>query len=159
MTWLRRNLNRENSVVDLPRLLYAWARWAVADPNRRRHLTVRLVLRSASAIRASKSMHEGMAKGLLHSPLSFFHKTPTGRITSRFGTDLEDLDSVLHYDLCEFAGNSISAISTINVCAAASPRFLLIVPLVLFIFSRIQKCWCASHTHALSSFACFIQSN
>lgn len=35
----------------------------------------RLVLRSASAIRASVLIHDGMAKGLLQSPLSFFHRS------------------------------------------------------------------------------------
>ena len=99
----------------------------------------RLLLRSASTIRASVLIHDGMARGLLQSPLSFFHRTPSGRITNRFGNDLEDLDGNVHWDLCELAGNIVAATRTIAVCAVANPRFLLIMPVIFFIFSRIQR--------------------
>ena len=57
------------------------------------------VLRSFSSIRASIRLHNGMLTSLLHSPLSFFHKTPQGRIMHRFGDALEEIDDSFHLDL------------------------------------------------------------
>jgi ABC-type multidrug transport system fused ATPase/permease subunit len=58
------------------------------------------VLRTFSSIRASVYLHNRMISSLLRSPLSFFHKTPQGRIMHRFGDALEEIDDSFHLDLC-----------------------------------------------------------
>jgi len=42
---------------------------------------------------ASRSLHESCLKRLLQAPVGYFDETPQGRILSRFGTDLAQLDT------------------------------------------------------------------
>lgn len=46
-------------------------------------------------IKAAVALHLFLLVGIVRSPLSFFDKTPTGRILARFSKDLEVLDNQL----------------------------------------------------------------
>jgi len=97
------------------------------------------LLRSFSSIRASVRLHNGMINALLASPLSFFHRTPQGRIMHRFGDALEEIDDCFHLDLFEMVENSIRAFGTIIVCLTANPRFTVVLPILIVVFWRIHS--------------------
>ena len=44
---------------------------------------------------ASKRIFEGTLQHVLHNPMSFFDRTPTGRILSRLGKDIDVIDNIL----------------------------------------------------------------
>ncbi|KIH68438.1 hypothetical protein ANCDUO_01223 [Ancylostoma duodenale] len=44
---------------------------------------------------ASRLLHEGILKNILHSPMLFFDTTPIGRILNRFGKDVDTVDNRL----------------------------------------------------------------
>jgi ABC-type multidrug transport system fused ATPase/permease subunit len=96
------------------------------------------ILRTFSSIRASVRLHNGMITSLLQSPLSFFHKTPQGRIMHRFGDALEEIDDCFHLDLFEMIENGIRAVGTICVCLLANPRFTAVLPVLTVVFWRIH---------------------
>merc|ERR1740123_735485 len=48
-----------------------------------------------ACVKSSKSIHDDCIKHLLHAPLSFFEETPSGRLLSRFGSDLTQIDTML----------------------------------------------------------------
>ena len=97
------------------------------------------LLRSFSSIRASVRLHDGMINALLASPLSFFHRTPQGRIMHRFGDALEEIDDCFHLDLFEMVENGIRAFGTIIVCLTANPRFTVVLPILIVVFWRIHS--------------------
>lgn len=47
----------------------------------------------------STSLHKQMAKRVMHAPLSFFHKNPSGRILNRFSRDTGIQDDELPYNV------------------------------------------------------------
>lgn len=44
---------------------------------------------------ASRRIFESTLQHVLHNPMSFFDKTPTGRILSRLGKDIDVVDNIL----------------------------------------------------------------
>ena len=53
------------------------------------------VVKIISGIRAGRKFHGGLVEALLHFPISFYDKTPTGRILNRVGKDIETVDGQL----------------------------------------------------------------
>ncbi|KAJ2889159.1 hypothetical protein FB639_000105 [Coemansia asiatica] len=47
------------------------------------------------SLKASKTLHNNLLNGVLHSPMSFFDITPVGRITNRFSSDVRGCDESL----------------------------------------------------------------
>ncbi len=88
---------------------------------------------ASAGIFASRTLHSGMLKNILRSPMSFFDTTPTGRILNRFSKDIYMIDEVIPRSLQAFMFTLFSVISTIIVIMIATPLFgVVIVPLGLF---------------------------
>ena len=51
------------------------------------------------SVRACATLHRDTIGRVLHAPLSWYDKTPSGRITSRFTSDLQKVDLQLMMDL------------------------------------------------------------
>mmetsp|Transcript_23475 Transcript_23475/g.79585 ORF Transcript_23475/g.79585 Transcript_23475/m.79585 type:complete len:1371 (+) Transcript_23475:72-4184(+) len=51
------------------------------------------ILTIKGCIKASRTLHSESLSRLLRAPVSFFEETPMGRLMSRFGTDLSQLDT------------------------------------------------------------------
>ena len=79
--------------------------------------------------RVSNTIHQDSLRKLVHSPYTWFLKTPSGRITSRFSSDLGLIDSYLFYFLDCFLQ---LASSTITICIAAAILAPPIAGVVLF---------------------------
>ena len=47
---------------------------------------------SKATVRASETLHNDCCEGVVHAPLDWFNKTPSGRILSRFTSDTSNLD-------------------------------------------------------------------
>jgi len=54
-----------------------------------------VLLISTFAQRAGQNLHSDCIEHLMHAPMSYFDETPSGRITSRFGADLGQMDSMM----------------------------------------------------------------
>ena len=50
---------------------------------------------SKAGIRAGKRLHMDLIDALVQFPISFYDKTPTGRILNRVGKDIETVDAPL----------------------------------------------------------------
>ena len=50
---------------------------------------------NTAGVKSSANLHHECVERLLHAPLSYFQRTPSGRILSRFTTDLSVVDHVL----------------------------------------------------------------
>ena len=83
-----------------------------------------------TSLRASKSLHDGLLHGIMHSPTSFFDQTPLGRITNRLSKDLYTVDRSLPSIFDSFLSCLFTVLATIFVISIANPWFLVVlVPL------------------------------
>ena len=88
-----------------------------------------------AAIFASRTLHDGMLKNILRSPMSFFDTTPLGRILNRFSKDIYTIDEAIPRSLRSFIWTGLGVISTLIVIVVATPIFsVVIVPLAVFYF-------------------------
>jgi len=67
-------------------------------------LVLTTTLFSLATARAGRSIHDDASSGLFHAPLPWFESTPSGRIISRFASDLSTVDNTFAY----FLENTIS---------------------------------------------------
>ncbi|KAG7195930.1 uncharacterized protein KQ657_002316 [Scheffersomyces spartinae] len=91
------------------------------------------------AIRASKEIHDKMAKRLMRAPMSYFESTPVGRILNRFTNDINKIDSEIPRVLSGFVTNIVKTLFTLAIVGIAMPKFLFIVGGLLFIYLYYLK--------------------
>jgi ABC-type multidrug transport system fused ATPase/permease subunit len=93
-------------------------------------------------VKASRTLHFEMIKRIVHAaPLSWFEKTPSGRILSRFTSDLQVVDTRLTMDI-DTVANSIGISLSLFVYVAIVVPILVIV-LVIMILSFGFLAWIA----------------
>ena len=94
-----------------------------------------------AGILASRTLHTGMLKNILRSPMSFFDTTPLGRILNRFSKDIYTIDEVVPASLDAFLFCFFTVISVVIVIIIATPTFaIVILPLGVF-YLLIQVSW------------------
>lgn len=91
------------------------------------------------AIRASKEIHDKMAKRLMRAPMSFFESTPVGRILNRFTNDINKIDSEIPRVLSGFITNIVKTLFTLAIVGLAMPKFLYVVGGLLFVYLYYLK--------------------
>lgn len=94
------------------------------------------VLFAIVTLRASRALHDRVFASVLRAKMSWFDTQPTGRILSRFSSDLDQIDVMLPPSLETAAENITICLLSVIVIAAVFPWFLIaLVPLVgLFVF-------------------------
>jgi ATP-binding cassette subfamily C (CFTR/MRP) protein 4 len=63
----------------------------------------RAMISFAMTIKASKKLHDGMARAVLRAPIAFFDTNPMGRILNRFSADVGSNDDLLPQTLFDFS--------------------------------------------------------
>lgn len=87
-----------------------------------------------ASIRGSHVLFENLTNTILRAPLRFLDTTPIGRISNRFTSDFNMVDSRLGNDLSFLLHCTISGLSVIIAGAFVSP-YMLIFALALILFS------------------------
>ncbi|KAJ3261407.1 hypothetical protein HK103_006015 [Boothiomyces macroporosus] len=93
---------------------------------------------------ASRYLHTELLRSILYSPLRFFDVTPIGRVLNRFSKDIESIDAEVMDYMRIFMEKIVLSVTTIVVIASIIPEFLLITPIVLWIYYQIAKYYLAS---------------
>ena len=100
-------------------------------------------LLAIGAIFASRYLHRILLLNVLRCPLSFFDKTPIGRILNRFSKDIYLIDETIPRSISSFLNAFFSIILVIFIVVYATPLFLtVIIPMAIFYFvvQRIYVC-------------------
>ena len=85
------------------------------------------------AINASRELHKMVLLNIIRLPMSFFDRTPIGRIVNRFSKDIYYIDETIPRSIRSFLGTFFVVIMTIAIISYATPLFLtVVIPLVIF---------------------------
>ena len=103
-------------------------------------LTVRSLLIAKARVKAAVRLHERLLNSVMHAPVSWFESTPIGRILSRFSSDMDRIDLELGSTLAQLLSCVFNvAGALVAIALATKGLFLAIVPIILFVFYRMQK--------------------
>lgn len=91
------------------------------------------------AIGSSKVIHDLMAKRVLKAPMSFFERTPIGRIMNRFTNDINKVDDTLPRVFNLFFSSSVKTLFTLGIVGYAMPLFIIIIVLLIIIYGYYQR--------------------
>jgi ATP-binding cassette, subfamily C (CFTR/MRP), member 1 len=97
------------------------------------------------SIRASKRLHERMARAMFRSPMSFFETTPMGRILNRFSSDMWRVDEALNRSFSELFTNASKAGCTLVVISASNPVFVAMLLPLGILYMYIQRYYLRSN--------------
>ncbi|XP_071568160.1 multidrug resistance-associated protein 1 isoform X7 [Temnothorax nylanderi] len=93
---------------------------------------------------ASRRIFESTLQHVLHNPMSFFDRTPTGRILSRLGKDIDVIDNILPVILRTWITCLFSVIATLVVISYSTPIFVVVILPIGAIYYFIQRFYVAT---------------
>lgn len=85
-------------------------------------------------IQTAQAIQRKLITVLLHTPLSWFDVTPTGRIISRTTKDQDDLDSNLAFNFQFTVQNLLVAFTSMLVIGIATPFYFIIAGVTLVVY-------------------------
>uniref|UniRef100_A0A8R1XX01 ABC-type glutathione-S-conjugate transporter n=2 Tax=Onchocerca volvulus TaxID=6282 RepID=A0A8R1XX01_ONCVO len=88
---------------------------------------------------ASRKMHEGILRNILHLPMTFFDITPLGRIVNRFGKDIEIVDTLLPHSSHSFISTVLVVLMTMAVILYATPMYSVVIPFLATIYFLVLR--------------------
>uniref|UniRef100_A0A8C3VSX7 ATP-binding cassette sub-family C member 12 n=1 Tax=Catagonus wagneri TaxID=51154 RepID=A0A8C3VSX7_9CETA len=80
-----------------------------------------------TTLMASSSLHDQVLHKILESPMSFFDRTPTGRLMNRFSKDMDELDVRLPFHAENFLQQFFMVLFILLILAAVFPAVLLVL--------------------------------
>ena len=95
-------------------------------------------------ISTSRVIQQKLIQALLHSPLSWFDVTPTGRILARSTKDQDDLDNNLSFNVQFATQNVFILISSVLLISIATPIYLVVAVLSAFVYYKLVGLYMAS---------------
>lgn len=88
-------------------------------------------------VASSRVIQRKLITALLHTPLSWFDVTPTGRIISRATKDQDDLDSNLAFNVQFSTQNLLVVLSSIIIISAATPSYLIVAAISILAYFKL----------------------
>ncbi|CAE7935169.1 ABCC13, partial [Symbiodinium sp. KB8] len=78
-------------------------------------------------LRGARRMHSSLLQSIMQAPMSFFDRTPTGRLINRFGRDVFTVDESLPFQLNIFLAQSFSLFGSLLVLGISTRGMLLVI--------------------------------
>ncbi|RLV84946.1 Bile pigment transporter 1 [Meyerozyma sp. JA9] len=91
------------------------------------------------SMRASRVTHDRMAARVLRAPMSFFERTPLGRIMNRFTSDINSVDDMLAGMFDSLFTSLATTVMTMLIVGVAIPPFLIMVFVLSFVYGYYQR--------------------
>jgi ATP-binding cassette subfamily C (CFTR/MRP) protein 4 len=96
------------------------------------------------AMRASKSLHNAMFKGISHATMYFFNTNPSGRILNRFSKDMGQIDEILPMTIVDCLQIFLALAGIVVVVAIVNPYTLIPTLLIAILFYFMRKIYLMS---------------
>ncbi|KAL0219859.1 hypothetical protein P9112_005512 [Eukaryota sp. TZLM1-RC] len=100
---------------------------------------ISLVSLSLIMLKASRNLHSYLLRGIFAAPISFFERTPLGRIQNRFSRDLGSADTNLAMAFNFGMTTYLSVIASTVVIVLSIPNFVFVLPIAFFFFFIVQQ--------------------
>ncbi|XP_003727446.1 multidrug resistance-associated protein 7 [Strongylocentrotus purpuratus] len=100
---------------------------------------LRAFLFAYGGIQAATMIHDGLLKSILRAPISFFEKTPVGRIINRFSSDVFTIDFGLPFVLNILLSQAFSFLGTVVITCYGLPWFTLCLIPIGIMYYYIQN--------------------
>ena len=91
------------------------------------------------AVYASRDLHKILLLNVVRLPMSFFDKTPIGRIVNRFSKDIYLIDETIPMSIIDFINTFFSVLVTIIIISYATPLFLIVVIPIIIFYMFVQR--------------------
>ncbi|KAJ1830981.1 hypothetical protein LPJ63_004590 [Coemansia sp. RSA 2711] len=91
------------------------------------------------AVAAASTIHRKMLNAVMRSPMSFFDRTPVGRIINRFSSDLDYCDISLPSSILNMVSLVISVGSSLLVINMSSPLVIVVVLCLARFYLYLQR--------------------
>ncbi|XP_056309877.1 multidrug resistance-associated protein 1-like [Danio aesculapii] len=99
---------------------------------------------SLGGIIASRQLHLDLLNNVLHSPMSFFEKTPSGNLLNRFSKEIDAIDCMIPHGLKIMLGYVFKLLEVCIIVLIATPfAGVIILPLAL-LYAFIQSFYVAT---------------
>ncbi|XP_044597665.1 multidrug resistance-associated protein 1 isoform X5 [Cotesia glomerata] len=95
-------------------------------------------------LRSSSSLMREALYNIMRGPMSFFDTVPTGRILSRFGADVDIMDSKLPLSIVQCLPCCLRVIATLVVISYSTPIFIAIIVPIGVLYYFIQRFYVAT---------------
>ena len=92
-----------------------------------------------TTLRGSKRLHRNMLTRVMRSPMSFFEKTPLGRIINRFGKDIDACDNILPETIKQLLLRSMRLFTLSVIITLILPMALLVLVPAALCFTLLQQ--------------------
>jgi ABC-type multidrug transport system fused ATPase/permease subunit len=97
-----------------------------------------------AGLRASETLHQNLLVSILRAPFSFFDRTPSGQIFSRFSGDMDTIDFSIPPGVVSAVDSILGVLSSIALISTFAPMLLVaLVPLALTYIAtqaRYRRC-------------------
>ncbi|KAK8792333.1 hypothetical protein WA158_001868 [Blastocystis sp. Blastoise] len=90
-------------------------------------------------LKASKVLHQNTINTVIHLPMSFFDKTPMGRVVNRFSKDIYTIDKTLPNCFTDVGNTFMNVVSTILVIVISTPIFIVALIPIAFYYMYQQQ--------------------
>jgi len=104
----------------------------------------RAILSFYLTVKASKNLHDSMARALLRAKMDFFDTNSLGRILNRFSADVGSNDDLLPHTLFEFLVLAFLCFGAIITAIVILPYTLIVVPLLSWYFLSVRRTFVTS---------------
>ena len=115
-------------------------------------MAVESIALAVGCVLASRTIHSGLLRRIMHAPMSFFDTTPLGRIMNRFAKDMDVIDTNMPmfirswlFSVAPMVSNIIIVVYTLPIIAAFA------VPLVFLYYGVQVHVHVPSICHSLST--------
>ena len=98
-----------------------------------------MVVQFLASIKASREIHKRLLQRILRAPISFFDKTPLGRIINRFSRDIQVIDREVSSVLSYYLYNGLGTISILFLLSSITPMFIFAVIPVSIMYYYISS--------------------
>jgi ABC-type multidrug transport system fused ATPase/permease subunit len=88
-------------------------------------------------VASSRVIQRRLIQALLHTPLTWFDITPTGRIIARATKDQDDLDTNLAFNVQFASQNLLVLFSSILIISIATPAYLVVAAISLLAYYKL----------------------
>lgn len=121
------------------RLVYFWLVFSLLGVLAALATFARELVGWRCGVHAAARFHETLLDGVLRAPMSFFERTPVGRVLNRFGADTETIDRRIPGTLLETLGCLAWLLSSLVTIIIVTPLTAFVFVPLAFFYYRFQK--------------------